>query len=103
MTRRTPRTTRTDTLFPYTTLFRRLGQAAPARARAGPAPDAAGVHSRLEPVVHTGALRRRRDQAPRRRGADRLRAVAGGRSARGLPGAGHRADPRGSGPGAHRP
>src|SRR3546814_11575974 len=34
MIRRPPRSTRTDTLFPYTTLFRSLGEQLPARQRA---------------------------------------------------------------------
>src|SRR3546814_20429270 len=35
MIRRPPRSTRTDTLFPYTTLFRSSGGPSPARARGG--------------------------------------------------------------------
>src|SRR3546814_2210644 len=46
MIRRPPRSTRTDTLFPYTTLFRSLGQAVGPRQR------------ELDGAVH--ALRRRR-------------------------------------------
>src|SRR3546814_8668746 len=48
MIRRPPRSTRTDTLFPYTTLFRRgggiRGAAAPADLR--PAPRSAGGYRR---------------------------------------------------------
>src|SRR3546814_1409517 len=45
MIRRPPRSTLTDTLFPYTTLFRSLGSArAPARHDAA---DRAGHHRRL--------------------------------------------------------
>src|SRR3546814_14977806 len=51
MIRRPPRSTRTDTLFPYTTLFRSTGRrnpalraAAPARARSHPADAHADWH-----------------------------------------------------------
>src|SRR3546814_3890158 len=57
MRRRPPRSTRTDTLFPYTTLFRSCGSSRPGACR-------------------TGCSRRRRSPAPRRvaaRGSDRLR------------------------------
>src|SRR3546814_8901758 len=37
MIRRPPRSTRTDTLFPYTTLFRSAGRGLPARHAGGPA------------------------------------------------------------------
>src|SRR3546814_5081607 len=37
MIRRPPRSTSTDTLFPYTTLFRSRGRGRPARAPGGPA------------------------------------------------------------------
>src|SRR3546814_4571858 len=46
MIRRPPRSTRTDTLFPYTTLFRscpRVGDRRDRRLRARPVPDAAGA------------------------------------------------------------
>src|SRR3546814_8447425 len=43
MIRRPPRSTRTDTLFPYTTLFRSIGAVAHAIAAA----DAAGLHEHL--------------------------------------------------------
>src|SRR3546814_6884941 len=39
MIRLPPRSTRTDTLFPYTTLFRSLGGFAPAGSRPAAAPD----------------------------------------------------------------
>src|SRR3546814_9174788 len=39
MIRRPPRSTRTDTLFPYTTLFRSLASAFPAARRSGPPAD----------------------------------------------------------------
>src|SRR3546814_17138435 len=44
MIRRPPRSTRTDTLFPYTTLFRAIGQPLdrPARWRAGVHSEASG-------------------------------------------------------------
>src|SRR3546814_12009121 len=70
MIRRPPRSTLTDTLFPYTTLFRSLvhrrrrpqpagalGGADPRRPRQGPAGRALPHRARL-------ARRRRRDQAP---------------------------------------
>src|SRR3546814_15492524 len=60
MIRRPPRSTRTDTLLPYTTLFRSR-MAAVANDRAQPLADAAAVHD----------LRHRA-----RPGADRLHAVA---------------------------
>src|SRR3546814_13989621 len=59
MIRRPPRSTRTDTLFPYTTLFRSAGmviaidaQHAAMRARAGKI----AVLERIESPVNTGAL-----------------------------------------------
>src|SRR3546814_16372158 len=44
MIRRPPRSTRTDTLFPYTTLFRSLGN--PPGAAAGPSGQGGAVHDR---------------------------------------------------------
>src|SRR3546814_17314534 len=57
MIRRPPRSTRTDTLFPYTTLFRsrRIGRAAPACARPG-ARHEAGVAAGLGGVGFFGAF-----------------------------------------------
>src|SRR3546814_3821561 len=58
MTRRPPRSTRTDTLFPYTTLFRSNRQ--PDRLLGGPthAPDRhparAGRHPRADPALLPG-------------------------------------------------
>src|SRR3546814_10254170 len=73
MIRRPPRSTRTDTLFPYTTLFRSgtaggvlelapaheagtrdLGHSNPCRARSGPAHRAPGAAGRSE--EHTSEL-----------------------------------------------
>src|SRR3546814_12088212 len=55
MIRRPPRSTRTDTLFPYTTLFRSSPQ------NAGGGPD--GVGRRLRPVRdHQHLVRLRREQ-----------------------------------------
>src|SRR3546814_3368359 len=57
MIRRPPRSTRTDTLFPYTTLFRSRAIASPAtcrfrhRIRRPPRPDG-GTGSRAAPVSH---------------------------------------------------
>src|SRR3546814_18190002 len=54
MTRRPPRSTRTDTLFPYTTLFRserradRAPRCAPPRARTATCRSACGCSSRSE-------------------------------------------------------
>src|SRR3546814_13643581 len=66
MIRRPPRSTRTDTLFPYTTLFRSLaippGCRSPAVARAAGAAGEAG--GRASPAPH-GRL----DARPGRRGA----------------------------------
>src|SRR3546814_8961093 len=50
MIRRPPRSTRTDTLFPYTTLFRSLRPRQPRRA-AGTAVHAGGAHGVDEAVV----------------------------------------------------
>src|SRR3546814_3313860 len=58
MIRRPPRSTRTDTLFPYTTLFR--SRERPARAVPRPAPDAAGAQCLAG--VPPAAQRRRRDR-----------------------------------------
>src|SRR3546814_2711633 len=68
MIRRPPRSTRTDTLFPYTTLFRSPG--APGRLRAR---DRAGREARRAP-----GLRRGRGGRARARAADD--ALAGTRS-----------------------
>src|SRR3546814_1998296 len=62
MLRRPPRSTRTDTLFPYTTLFR----SRPRPPAAGPAPQPAPA------AAGTGATARER--------ADRVRPNRGGRS-----------------------
>src|SRR3546814_5202976 len=84
MIRRPPRPTRTDTLFPYTTLFRsrrrlRVGQGrgAPARAR-DPAPpdhDQGGVRERHRRHHGPGRLHQRGAAPPghRRRGPRRPR------------------------------
>src|SRR3546814_1523604 len=48
MIRRPPRSTRTDTLFPYTTLFR-SAQYIPPRARRGPAHSDRGDRERTHP------------------------------------------------------
>src|SRR3546814_7675723 len=58
MIRRPPRSTRTDSLFPYTTLFRSLRDLHQPRARR---PDG---RKRSEPLVRVG-------QPPQRRGAQR--------------------------------
>src|SRR3546814_5899972 len=62
MIRRPPRSTRTDTLFPYTTLFRSGEQAVVDHPdRAAPA-----LFGRLEDEHHPAAGRRMRDQVLRR-------------------------------------
>src|SRR3546814_5541718 len=62
MIRRPPRSTRTDTLFPYTTLFRSQG----ARVGAVHAAPAAGRHGRRSRAVHRRGLRGRRPGGGRR-------------------------------------
>src|SRR3546814_9783255 len=66
MIRRPPRSTRTDTLFPYTTLFRSDRQSAPSRSQIAPV---AGEGDRRQ----ASEIREepRRDQARRRAGARR--------------------------------
>src|SRR3546814_7167145 len=55
MRRRPPRSTRTDTLFPYTTLFRsrvrrlRLGKVSPSRPESPPVPSPAQTRTDLTP------------------------------------------------------
>src|SRR3546814_9467808 len=64
MIRRPPRSTRTDTLFPYTTLFRSALRA-PARGPS-PAPRSAGIRGRRRPLGR-GTARRGRGGAERDR------------------------------------
>src|SRR3546814_6796564 len=52
MIRRPPRSTRTDTLFPYTTLFRSMG---PAVGRVGPGPCGGRDANTVVPHSRTGA------------------------------------------------
>src|SRR3546814_13944943 len=63
MIRRPPRSTRTDTLFPYTTLFRSVG------AGSGHAQQHA-VHHARQPVAHAAHDRRRPRQHPGHRHPD---------------------------------
>src|SRR3546814_2371705 len=49
MIRRPPRSTRTDTLFPYTTLFRSVVQGGPAEGRA------LSTHSGIDGLLFTGS------------------------------------------------
>src|SRR3546814_20168177 len=65
MIRRPPRSTRTDTLFPYTTLFR--SPAFPPRAGADPLSGPA-AHRRRRPPTPSRAVRRRPAVARPRRG-----------------------------------
>src|SRR3546814_8219123 len=59
MIRRPPRSTRTDTLFPYTTLFRSIA-AAGAACRGGIFLCGRDRHRRLAPPAPAAACRRRR-------------------------------------------
>src|SRR3546814_5373719 len=92
MIRRPPRSTRTDTLFPYTTLFR----SAPCRRAQGNRPVGQGAHAaRLRPLLLLHRHLHRRPPAPPRAdiegfvaaaspscaGAGGSRAAAGGRVA----------------------
>src|SRR3546814_1312241 len=76
MIRRPPRSTRTDTLFPYTTLFRSAAGAGSADGGAERAPYLArgARHERRAPALHgpPGGRRRRR---PREAGISRGRSV----------------------------
>src|SRR3546814_15176925 len=80
MIRRPPRSTRTDTLFPYTTLFRSqcrrrlcrlLARAGRGAARAGAGIARRARTRRVRALLPAGGDRRRR-HAPRLRGADPL-------------------------------
>src|SRR3546814_12341986 len=92
MIRRPPISTRTDTLFPYTTLVRSRGWPAPAAGRArlsrlGLPDRLAGLRrADRQGETATGACRRRDGRAPRRatgcgRGAGRRSPARGGSSA----------------------
>src|SRR3546814_2889195 len=62
MIRRQPRSTRTDTLFPYTTLFRsRVRDAGIHRGQARPAAPPPALHRRDRPVRAADAEPERRD------------------------------------------
>src|SRR3546814_21117821 len=54
MIQRTPRSTRTDTLFPYTTLFRSAAQGVTARDGKLPVNASGGLKSKGHPVGATG-------------------------------------------------
>src|SRR3546814_8164780 len=67
MIRRPPRSTRTDTLFPYTTLFRsplrnRLEEDSPRRTVADFAPTDSGRGKTAEPVPYRGHSRQGRSE-----------------------------------------
>src|SRR3546814_20235735 len=92
MIRRPPRSTRTDTLFPYTTLFR----SAPARRLCDdPRQHRAGRRRADAPADRTSAIAARNTEpagdAPRRRGRDRR--VLGDRAGAAGPPDAARADP----------
>src|SRR3546814_13765862 len=70
MIRRPPRSTRTDTLFPYTTLFRAPPESSPTPA---PPDPASFPQERLQPLLRT--WRRHLDLDARRRCADAQPAV----------------------------
>src|SRR3546814_9343202 len=81
MLRRPPRSTRTATLFPYTTLFRSLPRRHGLRRRLGiprqerlPGRMAAVANDRAQPLADAAAVHDLRHRA--RPGADRLHAVA---------------------------
>src|SRR3546814_16661263 len=57
MRRRPPRSTRTDTLFPYTTLFRSVRGALPAAPDVAVEPAAAVVDVERQALPHGGVLR----------------------------------------------
>src|SRR3546814_14968574 len=86
MIRRPPRSTRTDTLFPYTTLFRSPGRARRARLRGGALVDrsrrAAGSEGVLRGTGSQGSrhLRRSERQGFRETGCRRHSHHAAGRS-----------------------
>src|SRR3546814_4352016 len=94
MIRRPPRSTRTDTLFPYTTLFRSHPPAIlsprPVRAR-GPCRAAARV-GRMETGAAWGEEGRRRRQLCAAAAAQRIRAVADLRAVCGRPAAARRSE-----------
>src|SRR3546814_1935753 len=80
MIRRPPRSTRTDTLFPYTTLFRsvgRLGSGRPTGSRPGRTPAARSPSGRCG-RAGTGRGRIRRSPAPIEPHLTAARAVAAG-------------------------
>src|SRR3546814_18705110 len=90
MIRRPPRSTRTDTLFPYTTLFRSAGLAAGRRPfRPGAALRLVGNaarprrHGRGGATLPAGRLSGHEDPLPSRRRARRPRGAAGGARWRG--------------------
>src|SRR3546814_7063123 len=70
MIRRPPRSTRTDTLFPYTTLFRSAGEAGGCGARrAGLLPRADGMRRRRMAAVEEVRLLAAHGQRPAGQGA----------------------------------
>src|SRR3546814_1338263 len=54
MIRRPPRSTRTDTLFPYTTLFRSEGEDVGRQARVVRVQEGVGERGRVEDILHIG-------------------------------------------------
>src|SRR3546814_20307886 len=80
MIRRPPRSTRTDTLFPDTTLFRSAVAQHPGTAPAAGARDPGAALARLRArLLHPARLRRRRQGG--RRGADGRATRAAGQAA----------------------
>src|SRR3546814_3428856 len=76
MIRRPPRSTRTDTLFPYTTLFRSFGQPRRQRRAAGQTDEIADQHIERRDL---GAHARRRDMLDDQHRESPARAIAEGR------------------------
>src|SRR3546814_13056185 len=76
MIRRPPRSTRTDTLFPYTTLFRSLEDRLVVQLVV-PALETLGTDDLVPAVLHLLALRRRANDAHAQLGGPQTVAVAG--------------------------
>src|SRR3546814_9375933 len=99
MIRRPPRSTRTDTLFPYTTLFRSDGSRDAARGDGSPAPSRA-LHTRWLRVDGEGFRRRGQDGEDARGRYDRAAVAGRGTAHRGGFRSSHRRAERLRGPGA---
>src|SRR3546814_4638080 len=83
MIRRPPRSTRTDTLFPYTTLFRSQGVARPRHAGLVPASNdqrAPALEARWTPELKRAASNLTHYVLPRKRESTVTNGIASGRS-----------------------